>query len=140
MNLWQTNYATVWKRIRVHHVMAAAGVALAVSTVVVMAGQETHRPVLRGPEGRNISAPNMGAVPSVRQDIHVVYFVVSTPAQAFVIKTAAYELQQDRQDWRTYYAVLSADTPVSRVAAEHLTSGDVEALGGPDAITVFDLR
>jgi hypothetical protein len=141
MNLWHTNdVTTVWKRIRVHHVIAAAGVALAVGVVVAMAAQDIQSPALRGPEAPITRPPSTAAADGAGQGVQLVYFVVATSAQALAIETAANEIQEDRQDWGTHYAVLSAGTPASRLAAEHLTSGRVQELGGPEAITVVDLR
>jgi hypothetical protein len=141
MNLWHTNdAATVWKRIRVHHVMAAAGAALAVSAMLVLASQDAEGPALRDPEGPGIRAPSTAAARDEGRDVHVVYFVVGTPAQALAIEAGANELLQDGQHWSTHFAVLPAHTPAGWVAAEHLTTRGVEELGRPGVATVVDLR
>ena len=142
MNLSHANsVATAWKRTRLHHVTAVAGVALAITAVLVMGGLGTLDSAGRSVTEPAIQAPRADSAVYVPRVANVVFYIVETGQEARAIETAVNEFALYGRDTGEFsFAVLSTNTPAGRVAAEHVTTGGIEEIGGGASVKVVDLR
>jgi len=133
MNLGISTQGNTWKRIKNQHIIAAAGVALAVSAVI---GGVAIRD-----SGSSSSAPRSAAPASVSQPApqpQTFVYVVGSQAEAIELQNAftGAALESGVDTYRHVMVVDSAETEEGL----QIMQGELLQAGTADSVTIVDLR
>jgi hypothetical protein len=147
MNLTNgSTFSTSWKRIRLQHLTAISGAALAASAFIAIGGLGTYEAGRSVPPGEPRRAAAQMSAARTQDMKEFVYYVVDGPELARALGTAISEsagnpVPNDQHPAASRQSeVLVVDTPEGELALRRLQLGAYEVAQEGNVLSIVDLR